>query len=395
LPGLYRFENEELRELASIWSMQNDVLSLYFRPGIPSELAHRGESVRAKEVLQQQLRTLHGNGRADRGDIERILDVISAMKGDHRLTKVIFACKSLGLWREYDLAGDFETRFEVGSGVAIAPLIAERESRKRYGIVLADRNRARLLLLEVRQLTEQGEALEEEGREKIRTTGARKSVHLERKKEEAAREHFTIIANRLLHFYEHGDFDWLLVGCRDDMWPEIEAELQGELKRVLAGRFRVDPGLASHEEIAELAQQIVDARDREAEQQIVGKIMGGAQSDRLGATGIEPVMDALEKGEVRTLAWTASRTRNGGRESDGVSNCSNCRHLESGRLQRCELCGNDMHWFARDEEALVRHALSRNIEARMLHYSKLPPPDEVGAWLRFQAEHSTAQALTT
>jgi hypothetical protein len=393
LQGLYRFENEELRELASVWSMQNDVLSLYFRPGVPSELAHRAEPIQAKEMIQQQLRTLHGGGRADRRDIERILEVISGMKGDHRLTKVIFACKSLGLWREYDLAGDYDTCLEVGSGVAIAPLIAERESRKRYGIVLADRNRARLLLLEARQLTEKSEALEKEGREKIRTTGARKSGHLERSKEEAAREHFTMIAKRLLHFHEHGDFDRLLVGCRDEMWPEIEAELQGELKRVLAGRFRVDPGLATYEEIAELAQQIIDSRDRNAEQEVTEKIMGGAQSERLGAIGVEPVMHALEKGEVRTLAWTASRS--GGGESHGVSNCPTCGHLERGRLQRCELCGNDMHWFARDEEALVRHALGRNIEVRMLHYSKLPPPDEIGAWLRFQAEHNTARALAS
>jgi protein required for attachment to host cells len=317
------------------------------------------------------------------------------MKGNHDLTKVIFACKELGMWREYDLAGDFEVRLHAGNAFAIAPLIAEQESRKRYSIVLADRNRARLLLLEARQLTEQSEALEEEDREKIRTTGARKSVHLERKKEEQAREHFAIIADRVQHFHEHGDFDRLIVGCRDEMWPEIEAELHEELKRVLVGHFHVDPGLATHEEIVELVQPIVDERDQKEEQELMEKIMGGALAERLGVTGLDRVMEALEKGEVRTLAWTASRDRTGKSESEGTSSCPNCGHLERGKALKCELCATEMHWFARNEEALVRHALGRSLEVRMLRYAKLPPPDEIGAWLRFQAHHNTAQALAS
>jgi len=200
LPGIHRFQIEELKELASVWSPEGDALSLYFKAGTPSELAHRRETARAKELIQEQLRTLRGNGHVDREDISRIERTIAEMQGNHNLTKVIFACKRLGIWHEFDVSGDFDVRLDVGSGFSITPLIAEQESRKRYSIVLADRNRARLLLLEARQLIEQSEALEEEDREKIRTTGARKSVHLERSKEEAAREHFTIIAERLLHF---------------------------------------------------------------------------------------------------------------------------------------------------------------------------------------------------
>lgn len=256
--------------------------------------------------------------------------------------------------------------------------------------MLADRNTARLLLFESRQLIERSEALEEEDREKIRTTGARKSVHLERKKEEQVREHFTIIADRLLHFLEHDGFDRLIVGCRDEMWPEIEAELHQELKRVLAGRFHVDPRLATHEEIVKRAQPIIDEFDARQEQELVEKIMGGALSERLGITGVEGVLDALEKGEVRTLAWAANLP-----ENDGVSSCSNCGHLERGKLQKCELCASEMRWFARTEEALVRHALGNNLQVRVLRYAKLPPPDEIGAWLRFQADHNTAEALAS
>ena len=116
--------------------------------------------------------------------------------------------------------------------------------------------------------------------------------------------------------------------------------------------------------------------------------MGGALSERLGTTGVEGVLDALEKGEVRTLAWTPNMP-----EGEGASSCSNCGHQERGKPQKCELCASEMRAFARTEESLVRHALGNNLEVRLLHYAKLPPPDEIGAWLRFQADHNTAQAL--
>jgi len=179
------------------------------------------------------------------------------------------------------------------------------------------------------------------------------------------------------------------------MWPEIEAELHDQLKRVLVGHFHVDPGLANHEEIIERVQPMIDKRDREEERELIEKIMGGALSEQLGAIGLDRVMDALEKGEVRTLAWTSSRNGGASATSEGTSSCSNCGHLERGKAQKCELCSSEMRWFARDEEVLVRHALGRNLEVRTLRYGKLPPPDEIGAWLRFRANQNTGQALAS
>ena len=54
-----------------------------------------------------------------------------------------------------------------------------------------------------------------------------------------------------------------------------------------------------------------------------------------------------------------------------------------------------MRRFEPPEEALLRHALGRSIEVRMLTYAKLPPPDEIAAWLRFLARHNTNEALAS
>ena len=381
---------EELQDLARFWTADGDALSLYFEPSTPSELAHREEPILAKQQIQRKLGSLQGNGAVDRADVQRVLETISAMKGNEGKSKIIFACGRKKLWREFDVPGDFGVRMEAGPAFALAPLIAQMQSRRRYCIALADRNRARLLLLEAREISEHSQVLDEE-KEKIRTTGTRKSVHLERKKDEQVRQHFCFLADHLLHFHEHGDYDSLIIGCRDEMWPEIEDALHPELKRILAGRIPVDPGMATREDIQEKAQAIVDERDRQQEAQLVEKTVGAAAANGLGAVGIHAVIEALEKGEVRTLLWPNGQTTSERR----ASLCESCGHLEAEDLHACTLCGAKMRRFEHAEEALLRHVLGRSIEVRMLHYSKLPPPDQIAAWLRFRADQNTVQALAS
>lgn len=381
---------DELQGLASFWTDSRDAVSVYFTAPEPSELAHREEPIFAKDQIKQKLGTLKGSSPADRADVQRIIETISDMKGNSGRTKVIFACKSKGIWREFDAPGDFGCRIDVGANFTLAPLIAQQQGRLRYCIALADRNRARLLLLEAREISEHRQALDED-KEKIRTTGTRKSVHLERKKEEDARRHFTFVAEHLLHFYEHKDFDWLIVGCRDETWPEIEAELHPSLKRILVGRFACDPGVATREEIQEKAQALIDEKDRTDEMKLIERTMGGFASNALGAVGLNDVIDALEKGEVRTLLWTSQPDG----QARNASMCENCGHLEAQELHACTLCGAKMHLFDHAEEALLRHALGRSIEVREMHFSKLPMPDRIAAWLRFRADMNTPQALAS
>ncbi len=380
-----RIGMEELKELAGFWSENGDALSLYFQVRTHRENTHRDDLIVAKETIQQALGKLRSKSPSkslvDQTDVQRMLDAVTTIEGNRGRAKVIFACHRRNLWREFDVPGDFDAHLDVGNALTLAPMLAQQQARRRYCIALADRNRARLLLLEARQISEHSQVLDED-KEKIRTTGARKSGHLERKKEKQAREHFAFLAEHLLHFHEHKDYDYLIVGCRDEMWPEIEAELHPDLKRILVGRFLVDPGLATAEEIREKAQEIVDQKDGKDEAELVEKTAGAAAAKGLGAVGLRAVIDALEKGEVRTLLWPEGDLQS----MHSASLCENCGHLEAEELPTCELCGRHMRRFAHADEALLRHTLGRGIEVRRLHRLRLPPPHEVAALLRYRVE---------
>ncbi len=398
---------QELQELANFWSEEGDALSLYFQSPIPSELGHREEPILVKENIQQKLRTIQGISSADREDIRRILESIAGMRGDHpRRTRIIFACGRRKLWREFDIPGNFGIRLDVDSALTLGPLLAQQQTRKRYCIALADRNRARLLLLEGGEIHEHSHVLDED-KEKIRTTGTGANNNLERNKEEKVKRHYKFLSDHLLHFHLHRDYDLLIIACRDDTWPDIEATLHPELKRILVGRFSIDPGMATGEDIAEKAQAFIQEKDRRDEESLVEKVTGAAASDGLGAIGLDAVIGALERGEVRTLLWaaprqlvSASQPRGSALPAPGpsprsASLCPNCGHLDGTPARACTLCGTAMRHFARAEEALLRHAVGRNIEVRMLTCAKLPPPDAIAAWLRFLARHNTAHALAS
>ncbi|HZR58805.1 MAG TPA: hypothetical protein VFA74_18185 [Terriglobales bacterium] len=378
---------QDLESLGKFWADEGDAISFYLQPPIPSELAHREEPILAKDKIREALGGHHASSSTVRADLNRLQEMAAAMKGNSRETKIVFACGRQQFWQEYNCQGDFGVRLEISHSFSLAPLTGQVTKRPCYCIALADMNRARLLLFEAGKISEHSQVLDEE-KEKIRTTGTKSSVSAQRQKDELVRKHFQFLADHLLHFYEHGDFDNLLVGCRTEIWPEIEAVLHSELKRILLAHFHVDPGLASPHEVQERAQQLIDEKDREDENALVQTVTGEAARDGLGAVGLSPVARSLEKGEIRTLMWTNKN----GASPRGASICLQCGHLRLGTAQNCDLCRGPVHQFPDAKEALVRKAIENSIELRVLETVQTPLPDDIGALLRFRSDHNTAQA---
>src|SRR5579875_784826 len=260
---------KDLEELANFWTNDGDAISFYFQPDTPRELAHREEPILTKERIKATFGRLRADNPATRRDVERLLSTVAQLKGNHSQGRAIFACARHNLWREYDIAGlDTGAHFDAGNSFTLSPLVPAMERQVRYCIALADRNRARLLLLQGGNITEHSRVLDEE-REKVRTTGTGGSSKVERQIDQRVQQHFKFLADHLLHFYEHKDYDCLLIGCRDEMGSELRNALHPELARILVGQFSVDPGLATREEILERVRPIVEEKERGEEAALV------------------------------------------------------------------------------------------------------------------------------
>lgn len=382
---------KDLQELANFWTSGGDAISFYFQPETPTELAHREEPILTKERIQATFGRLRADNPSTRRDIERLLATVAALKGNRSQGRVIFACASHNFWREYDLDGlETGAHFEAANSFTLAPLVPVMERQARYCIALADRNRARLLLLEGAHITEHSRVLDEDN-EKVRTTGTGGSSHVERQVGQRVHQHFKFLADHLLHFYEHKDYDFLLIGCRDEMRSEICDALHSELTRILVGQFAVDPGLATREEILERVQPLIEEKEHSEEVRLVEKVFGESTRDGLGCLGLGCVADALERGEIRTMLWPRSHPG----PAQSASGCSNCGHILLRRAETCDLCGSPMHSFTDAREALLRRALTMSVEVRQIRSAPFPADADIGALLRFRADRNTAAALAS
>lgn len=386
--------SQVLRELGAFWSDAADALSVYFEPSTPTELSHREETIEAKERIQQAIGTIGHlqvvGSTTPRAFVRRAIETIADMEGNHGQAKVIFAAAHNNIWREFDLPGKFGVRVDTGNSFTIAPLVTQQESLPRYCVLVIDRDHERVFLMEGGQFTERKEFFAG-GIEKIRTTGARRSSHIERRKEEPVHRRLHQIGRQLLQAVERGSIDAVLLGCRDEMRPEIEEALPRELKRRVIGRFLVDPGTATARGVQERAEKLIARRDREELRDLAAKAMDEAAAGRLGAMGLADVVQALERGEVRVLLLPDPRAR----FSQAAWLCSKCGHLDLASGKSCSVCGGQMRHFSRADEALVRKALATGAEIRSLRHASAHPESEVGAWLRFRSERNTPQALAS
>ena len=72
------------------------------------------------------------------------------------------------------------------------------------------------------------------------------------------------MAEHIEQYFERGACDRLLIGCRDDVWSEIEPQLQPKARQRLVGHFRIDPKLATPEEVKQIAQEHLAAYEATA-----------------------------------------------------------------------------------------------------------------------------------
>lgn len=386
--------SQELRDLGAFWTDAGDALSVYFEPSPPSELSHREETIAAKERIQQAIGTvghLQVVGSATpRAFVRRAIETIADMEGNHGQAKVIFAAARNNLWRELDLPGKFGVRVDTGNSFAIAPLLTQQENQPRYCVLVMDREHERVFLLEAGEFSERKDFFVGMT-EKIRTTGARKSSHIERSKEEPVRRRLHSIGRQLVQAVDRGSVDAILLGCRAEMRAEIEEALPRELKRRMIGRFHVDPGAATAREVQDIAEKLIAHHDRLELRELAARAKDEAAGGRLGAVGLANVAEALERGEVRLLLLPDPRAR----FSQAAWLCSRCGHLDLNSGKACSACGGQMRKFPRADEALVRKALATGTEIRSLRHASAHPESEISAWLRFRVEGNVPQALAS
>jgi peptide subunit release factor 1 (eRF1) len=263
----------------------------------------------------------------------------------------------------------------VNSTPHIRQLESVRENGRRFAVLLADRQRARLFAFELGELTEQSERFdqlprhEDDGGDLARDQVHDRAAH-------AAHVHLKRTAAAAFEVYRDHPFDHLVVGVADELFHDLERELHPYLRERLAGRINV--AVAARVEDVRVAALDVERetehrRQAAAVERLRAAVHGGTG---LGMAGLDQVLAALGEGRVETLLVSD------GFETEGWR-CAPCQSLA--RLgPKCSRCGEAMSKVDDVLEEAIEGALSASCRVEVCAgNADLDVLGRVGALLRY------------
>jgi peptide subunit release factor 1 (eRF1) len=384
---------EAIRELAEFESPEGCALTFYYQPDTPQNQSHREEAILVKDLVREALKEAEKSGKNEfaRKDLQRILEVAERLHGNGRKGKAIFADASKGLWREFDVPARLPgTTLIVNRRFHLKPLSIVTDVNPRICVCAMDRSKARLFNYQNGEISEVIDFFNELPRRgRSDGWGGFDAGHAERRVTNDAAQHFKLVADTLLEMHERGGFDNLLIGCREDVWSEIEPQLHVYLKEKLLGRFRTDPVQISESNIREEVDRLLQQSKTKRRDELVREVIGEAHRNARGAIGLRRVLRSLETGEVQTLLI-------GERFKASGSECRNCGHIEMRQASDCTVCGMPTGEVEDLADALIGKALRSGVEVLYIKEDEaFERAGHIGALLRFRADQNTAMRLAS
>lgn len=365
---------EDLLALANSYDDNACAVSFYFSLSSSPDNSHREEVLMIKQMVSDGFRML-GNEDGVSKDLAAIVTAAEEVRHTPSRLKAVFACRDQHIWQAFDLpAYGSISRLEIGRHFHIAPLLQARQLSSPCCAVIVERGKARAFVL-------QGTNIQEiPGRFKTEDIGLHGddsrvgwSHHIEDNLQEHARAYLKKLALEIHRFMEEHKASCLVMGCREDLWSELEPQLLGPEQAAVIGRFHTANFDVSPHDVLLAVRPMFQESLQKRYQDVLHKIK---ESISHGVVGLDQVLDTLEEGRVQKLLL-------GTRSNEMITECRQCAHLHSGTADKCVFCGSNNTHAVLAEEALIRKALLT--EAEIL----LPPPgasqvfDSVAAWLRY------------
>ena len=363
-----------IRELASIKGVKAPITSCYLDVDGRRVARHR-DLTHEVDVLLKGARSRADGDASVTADLQRIEAYVRDDLNRSRVRGVaIFACAADDMWRVVELPVPVRTRVVINHTPAVGQLESVLREHEPIGVLLADRQRARMFIFEVGELAERSELFEEALRD-IDGRGDRDRGDHAQALEARNHQHVRTAAHVAFTAWGQHPFAHLVIAAPDDLAGQLEAALHPYLRERLAGRLSV-PVTASHEQVREAAQQIEADVERARQAGIVDRLRAAVSAGRRGVAGLADSVEALGEHRVDTLLVSSGYSTPGWR-------CEGCDRLAAmGR--RCASCGEDMVEVEDLVEDAVEEALAQQCQVEIcIGNADLDVMGRAGALLRY------------
>jgi peptide chain release factor subunit 1 len=369
---------DTIRTLTGFKGVNGPVVSLYLNVDGQRYIRARDYETQLESLLRGARerasggRNGSGQGSTAEEDLRRLeAHVKAGLDRSHTRGLAVFSDSADGFFEALELPVPVRNQLVVNQIPHIRQLEAILERYQRFGVLLVDRQRARMLVFELGQLQDRSELFDELPRHDD-DKGDWDKDHVRDHTAAVAQQHVRRAAHVALHIHQQRALDHLILAGPDAAVHEVERELHSYLRDRVAARLRL-PTTASDDEIRHATMQIEAEVDRLRTDALVQRLrdaLGASGSGLLGmarpnapaapvgagvgsgVAGLDAVLGALVEHRVDTLLVSDGYEVPGWR-------CRNCDHLAMvGR--GCPLCGIAMDQVTDVVEEAVEVALAQS-----------------------------------
>jgi len=294
----------------------------------------------------------------------------------------VFSCAAQGFFKAFPLAVATRDRVRVDGRPYVKPLADLLDSYGGYGVVLVDKQGARLFNFHLGELREQegvsGEAIRHTKRgggsqapgRRGGTAGQTDYV------EEVADRNIKDVVDVATRFFTENNVRRIVIGGTDENVALFRSHLPKAWQSLVIGTFAINM-TASHVEVLERAMQIGKEAENRREAHLVDTIVTNAAKGRGGSIGLEDTLSAIREGRVQSLVISDGYRAPGFR-------CKSCGHLSSLPMGNCPFCDGETEQVPDAVEVAVRQVMRSGGEVEVLHGNQTSKGfDKIGALLRF------------
>lgn len=320
------FTENDLRELLDFTS-SDPVLSVYLNTN-PTE----GNSDTFKLHLRNMLKKI--NLPQDVEAVERYF------KHEHNWSGrcvAVFSCAPQKFFRAHSLAVPLRSLTLIAGRPAVKPLANLLDNFGGYGVVLTDKQGARLFSFHMGELHEQEGVLGQLVKH-IKGGGASSLPGLRGGAtgrtgymDEVVERNMRDIAKFAAKFFEENHVRRILIGGTDDNTAMLRSVLPKAWQSLIVGSFPMSM-TASHTEVLASAMETGAKEMRQREMRLVDETVTAAAKAGNAVVGLTDTLNAINEGRVQTLIFLTNFHSNG-------YHCIECNRLEVNKTdQLCQNC---------------------------------------------------------
>lgn len=364
------FTEKELRELVEYQS-QKSMLTIYLNT---DPTMGNADSYRLR--LRNMLKSIEATE-----DVEKIVNYFETEYDWSGRSVAVFSDQNANFFKVYPLAVPVPDLVHVGLRPNVRPLAGLLDSYGGYGVVLIDKQGARLFHFHVGELVEQegvlGESVRQIKKGGSGVTGMRGGIASQtRSMEETIERNMREAIDFAVKFFEEKHIRRILLSGTDDNVAFFRSHLPKMWQSLIVGTFPSSM-TDSHQQILNRALEIGQKAEKDRELMLVKKLITQAAKQAGAVLGVESTLKAVNEGRVQTLVIEQGFKTPGYR-------CPNCNTLTSLSDIVCKQCSTEAVEVADVISTAVSLILKHGGEVDVIHSpSDLVNAGNIGAFLRY------------